>query len=56
MIEKPDNAEEVAREAYNVYRGMKTPMTDPHWDDLGRPERGLYEWIVRYARLSDVDR
>jgi len=53
ITQKPDNAEQIAERAYNIYRGMKEPMTAPHWDDLSRQEKGLLEWVVRYARLSN---
>jgi hypothetical protein len=53
---KPDNAEERAKEAYDIWRGMKNPMTDPHWNDLTGEQKGLLEWVVRWARLKDIDR
>lgn len=54
---KPDDAAELAKTAYSIYRGMKEdPMTVTHWDDLSREQRGLFEWVVRYVRLHDIDR
>jgi hypothetical protein len=53
--EKPDNAEEIAKQAYGIYRGMKQPITDQHWDELTREQRGMFEWIVRFARLRGED-
>ncbi len=46
------DAEADAKQAYDIYRGMKNPMTDPHWDDLTRPQRGLIEWAVRWTMLK----
>ena len=45
--------EQIAWQAYQIYRGMKNPMTDPHWDDLSMSERGLLEWVVRYTKMLE---
>lgn len=48
----PDSAEQDAKDAYSIYRGMQRgEPTIPHWDDLDRVQRGLLEWTVRFALL-----
>lgn len=51
-MDKPDDAEEIAKQAYNIYRGMKqTEPLDPHWDDLSKSDKARFEWVVRFDRL-----
>ena len=50
---KIDNAMKTAETAYRIYRGMKNPMTEPHWDNLTREQQGLLEWVVRWVQLQD---
>lgn len=51
--EPPDDAGKLAKEAYEIYRGMKTePPFIPAWDTLSREERGLLEWVVRFAKMN----
>lgn len=50
---KLGQAESTAKEAYDIYRGMKRePPYIAHWDDLSREQKGLIEWVVRYTRIQ----
>jgi len=48
-----EKAESVAKQAYEIYRGMKVGEPNiPHWDDLPRDMRGLVEWVAVFATLK----
>lgn len=50
---KLGQAESTAKEAYDIYPGMKRePPYIAHWDDLSREQKGLIEWVVRYTRIQ----
>ena len=49
---KPDDAEEVAKDAYHIYRSMKeTEPRDPLWEELSRSDKARFEWMIRYDRM-----
>lgn len=54
MREREIREARAAQKAYEIYRGMKIDPRDlPHWDDLSREQRGLLEWVARFAMLSE---